>query len=172
MSLARKKHLLRTIAEFSTTEQSEIYKILMKHGVSHSVNTNGAFFNLSTLPIEIFDEIEKCVAFFASNKRELDEFEMHIAELKNNKDRAPVPVDEERTPMTQCDERTHRVYDALFNISAQRPVKTRQVTKYGLAKKKFAKKQSVADARMRVTDVVDAAEILRAEDSLIRVGDH
>ena len=165
----RRKQMLRTISGFSSTEQNEIYRILVKHDIPHTVNSNGAFFNMARLPTDVFEEIEKCVRFFESNKNELDEFEKRIAELKHNKapTTAPPPTESivEASTTTVQDERVSRIYDALFS-SVQTAVKPRQTTKYSLAKKRFSKKQSVSDARSRVTDV-DPSEILRPESPIL-----
>ncbi len=78
----QRKHLVNQINGLSYTEHEEIYKIIKKHGLSYSQNKNGIFFNISSFPNEVVDEIYKLVSFCMSQQHELDEYDLKINECK------------------------------------------------------------------------------------------
>lgn len=80
----QRKHLVNQINALSFTEHEEIYKIIQKHGLTYSQNKNGIFFNISTFPDEVVDEIHKLVSFCMSQQHDLDEYDQKINECKMN----------------------------------------------------------------------------------------
>lgn len=60
----------------------EIYRIIQSFNTTYSENNNGTFFNLTTLPEEAFEQIDKFVDFCFENKTELDEYDQKLNECK------------------------------------------------------------------------------------------
>ena len=88
-TLKLKKELFERINSLSTTEHSEILKIIQNRSVPISKNLNGVFFNLSTIPDNVVQEIAKFVEFCTKNAVDLDAYDkkIHECKLDNNFDR-------------------------------------------------------------------------------------
>ena len=181
-SAARKKKLIDRISTFSETEQVEIFKLLVRNGVPYTSNRNGVFINMTHVAPELYGEIESCVEFYARNKVALDEFEQRLShEYKHaarSDDAASTAVAARADgsnvgcggPSSPPTAAVNKAYDALLSqvaIVAQN-LKPRQVSKYTLARKRFAKKQqpsSCHDPRARCE--FDADELLDPEPYII-----
>lgn len=173
MSLTfRKQRLLERIALFSKTEQHEIFRMLVAHNVPYTVNQNGVFFNMVHVSEAILDEVEHFVDFYTKNKTELDAIEQRITEFKHSKDHMQAPTCDATHPQSSsavlCNHRmtsSGKTCDALLmQAPVQRATRTRQVSKFMLAKKRFAKKQSAAESRNRLVDVCESEDILEPDE--------
>ena len=87
----QKKQLFEKIDSLSKTEHGEIYKILKDmsaksddHIIKFSKNKNGIFFNLSDVPDELYEELDKFVQYCVNNKKDLDDYDKRINECKIN----------------------------------------------------------------------------------------
>ncbi len=79
-----RKQLLGRINNLSSTEHEEIFNLIRRHNLGYTQNKNGIFFNLSTLPDGVIEEIGKLVDYCASQKKELDAYDIRINECKIN----------------------------------------------------------------------------------------
>lgn len=77
----RRKLFLETIKSLSKAESIEILRILQKHNVPYSENTNGVFFNVSGLEQDVFDALLKFLDFTQSNRRDLAARELYMSSL-------------------------------------------------------------------------------------------
>ena len=75
---------MQKIQKLSSTEHEEVFKIIREHDVSFSQNKNGVFFNLTTIPDDIIERIDKMVDFCLSQKDELDNYDYHLKKCKMN----------------------------------------------------------------------------------------
>ena len=80
--MIQKKRLLEKINHLGSTEHVEILRIVNKHGVATTVNKNGVFFNMTTLPSATFNVIEEFVNYCYDNKLELDKYDQKLHECK------------------------------------------------------------------------------------------
>lgn len=81
-----RKQLVSQIDELSETEHHEIYKILEKHNVNVTHNTNGAFVNFSVLDPHIVDTVKYFVDFSLANKDALDDYDRRMSDAKISND--------------------------------------------------------------------------------------
>ena len=72
-SYEERKHVFDTIQALVKPEQEEIFRIIRKWKVSYSENSNGIFFDLSTLSEEAFDQIKEYINFCMNNRKEHEE---------------------------------------------------------------------------------------------------
>jgi len=79
-----RKQLLNRINNLSTTEHEEIFKIIKRNDLTYSQNKNGIFFNLSALPNNVIEELNKMVEFCISQKDELDEYDIKMNQCRLN----------------------------------------------------------------------------------------
>lgn len=79
-----RKNLFNRISNLSPTEHEEIFKVIKRHDLGYSQNKNGIFFNMSLIPDEVIEEIDKLVDFCISQKDELDEYDIRMNECKMN----------------------------------------------------------------------------------------
>ena len=86
MSVQDKKRLRDKINTLSSTEHSEILKIINSsfnpNDQSYTKNTNGIFFDLKNLDSNIIEDIEKFVNFCIENQEVLDEYDKKYNECK------------------------------------------------------------------------------------------
>lgn len=86
MSVQDKKRLRDKINTLSSTEHSEILKIINNssnfNDQSYTKNTNGIFFDLKNLDASIIEDIEKFVTFCIENQEVLDEYDKKYNECK------------------------------------------------------------------------------------------
>lgn len=82
-----KKELFNKINLLDKIEHEEIYKILTEDSsdINLTTNTNGIFFNLSSLNDELITKIDLFVDFCIQNKKSLDDYDKKLIEYKNNK---------------------------------------------------------------------------------------
>jgi hypothetical protein len=159
MTNRKRKALLDKINNLGETEHTEIYKIIIESGISHSSNNNGIFFNLTTLPRDILSKIEHFVDYCYENKEELDEYDRKLNECKyTNSLNTMVHNDAEHSHMmsgireptkgfsdwaeimqnVDKDERINNFIEKIQNVD--RFVSRRTSSKFMMAKKRFAKR--------------------------------
>jgi hypothetical protein len=69
----RRKKFLEHLKSLTMSEHIEIARILQRFKYPYSENSNGIFFNLVSLPQELFNELEKYLEFTQLNKKIIDE---------------------------------------------------------------------------------------------------
>ena len=77
----RRKLFLENIKSLSKAECVEILRVLQKHNVPYSENTNGVFFNVGSLEQDVFDALLKFLDFTQSNRRDLAARELYMSSL-------------------------------------------------------------------------------------------
>ena len=81
----RRQKFLEDLKTLTKSEYIEIVRILNKHNVEYSENSNGIFFNLVNISQSVFDALELFMNFTQSNRRQLADREMFMSTLvKNN----------------------------------------------------------------------------------------
>lgn len=159
MDAKQRKQLHEKIASLSSTEHEEILKIITVHGVAHSRNKNGVFFNLTGAEAPVLEALEKFVGYCVVNQKELDDYDKKLNECKlsNNfygmlPQRHNLAAMGKRTteqPMTpkpswsavKTDERTMELFARFVERMTQdRDVKKKSNLKYANAKKRFSKR--------------------------------
>ena len=69
----RRKELSKDINTLSRPELEELYRILRREGGEFSENSNGIFFDVLALPVNVFEAIWKFINFCKSNAKSLEE---------------------------------------------------------------------------------------------------
>lgn len=69
----RRKELSKDIATLSRSELEELYRILRREGGEFSENSNGIFFDVSALPVNVFEALFKFINFCKTNAKSLEE---------------------------------------------------------------------------------------------------
>jgi hypothetical protein len=77
----RRREFLDGLKGLTKAEHIEIVRILQKHEVAFSENTNGIFFNLCLLDQPVFDALLQFLQFTQSNRRDLAERERFMSSL-------------------------------------------------------------------------------------------
>jgi hypothetical protein len=77
----RRKELSKDIATLSRPELEELYRILRREGGEFSENSNGIFFDISALPVHVFEALWKFINFCKSNAKSLEERSKVIDDL-------------------------------------------------------------------------------------------
>jgi hypothetical protein len=80
----RRKELSKDIAALSRPELEELYRILRREGGEFSENSNGIFFDVTNLPVHVFEALWKFINFCKSNAKSLEERSKVIDDLSNN----------------------------------------------------------------------------------------
>ena len=80
----RRKEFCKDIGLLSRPELEELYRILRREGGEFSENSNGIFFDVSSLPSNIFEALWKFIEFCKSNAMNLEERSKMI-DVMNNK---------------------------------------------------------------------------------------
>lgn len=158
MSKREKKNLGEKISNLGGMEHMEILKILKNHHISFSENKNGVFFNLTTLPEEVFTAIETFVSYCYENKEQLDEYDKRLNECKyrnniNNMVRIPTYQTSINEPLEKNvkwkeliesvdKENTLRDFIVKLSTHTEKVMNKRSATKFTMAKKKFIKKNT------------------------------
>jgi Bromodomain extra-terminal - transcription regulation len=70
MSYEDRKKIFDTIHALVKPEQEEIFRIVRKLKVTYSENSNGIFFDLSTLSDDAFQQIKEYIQFCLTTRRE------------------------------------------------------------------------------------------------------
>jgi hypothetical protein len=65
-----RKRFLDEIKTLAKGEQEELYRILKGSRAEFSENSNGVFFDVSKLPAEIFEQMQKFLEFCRKNRAE------------------------------------------------------------------------------------------------------
>ena len=69
----QRKEFCKEINSLSRSELEELYRILRRENGSFSENSNGIFFDVSSLPASVFDSLWKFLQFCKSNAKDLEE---------------------------------------------------------------------------------------------------
>jgi hypothetical protein len=77
----RRKELSKDINTLSRPELEELYRILRREGGEFSENSNGIFFDVLALPVNVFEAIWKFINFCKSNAKSLEERSKVIGDL-------------------------------------------------------------------------------------------
>jgi hypothetical protein len=72
-SYDERKHIFDTIHALVKPEQEEIFRIIRKYKVAYSENSNGIFFDLSSVSSDAFDQIKEYIHFCMNNRKEHEE---------------------------------------------------------------------------------------------------
>ena len=80
----RRKEFCKDIGLLSRPELEELYRILRREGGEFSENSNGIFFDATSLPAHIFEALWKFIDFCKSNAKNLEERSKMI-DVMNNK---------------------------------------------------------------------------------------
>lgn len=78
----RRRMFLDNLKILTKAEYVEIARILVKHNVIFSENSNGIFFNVGLLEQEVFDTLIKFIEFTQFNRRDLAIREQMMSSLK------------------------------------------------------------------------------------------
>ena len=88
----KRKKFLEDLKCLTISEYIEVARILQRHKFAYSENTNGIFFNVASLPQEVFDDLEKYMEFTQLNKKMMNDRDnlMNKFEIKplNDSERA------------------------------------------------------------------------------------
>lgn len=68
-----RKRVLGELKKLVKSEQEQIFLILKRYKVEFSENSNGVFFDLSRVPQEPFEEIQKFLTFCQANRKDFEE---------------------------------------------------------------------------------------------------
>lgn len=68
----QRKRVLGELKNLVKSEQEQVFLILKKHKLDYSENSNGVFFDLSRIPNEPFEEIQKFLEFCQTNRNEFE----------------------------------------------------------------------------------------------------
>ncbi len=68
----QRKRMLSELKNLVKSEQEQVFLILKKHKLDYSENSNGVFFDLSRIPNEPFEEIQKFLEFCQANRTEFE----------------------------------------------------------------------------------------------------
>ena len=79
----RRKEFCKDIGLLSRPELEELYRILRREGGEFSENSNGIFFDVSSLPSNIFEALWKFIDFCKSNAKNLEERSKMIDDMSN-----------------------------------------------------------------------------------------
>ena len=79
----RRKEFCKDIGLLSRPELEELYRILRREGGEFSENSNGIFFDVSSLPSNIFEALWKFIEFCKSNAKNLEERSKMIDDINN-----------------------------------------------------------------------------------------
>lgn len=78
----RRRFFLESLKTLTKAEHVEIARVLVKHKVSFSENSNGIFFNVGLLEQDVFDALLKFMEFTQFNRRDLAIREQMMSSLK------------------------------------------------------------------------------------------
>lgn len=77
-----RKRVLSELKKLVKSEQEQIFLILKRYKLEYSENSNGVFFDMSRIPSEPFDEIQKFLTFCQANR---SEFEARDREMETSR---------------------------------------------------------------------------------------
>jgi len=67
-----RKRVLSELKKLVKSEQEQIFLILKRYKLEYSENSNGIFFDMSRIPREPFEEIQKFLVFCQANRTEFE----------------------------------------------------------------------------------------------------
>lgn len=79
-----RKRFLDDLKQLVVSEQEEIFRILKRGGSEFSENTNGIFFDVSRLPLEVFQEMKKFLVFCKENRKNFEERDREMEDSRLN----------------------------------------------------------------------------------------
>jgi hypothetical protein len=68
-----RKHVLQEMKRLVKSEQEQIFLILKRYKIEYSENSNGVFFDMSRVPKEPFQEIEKFLIFCQTTRKDFED---------------------------------------------------------------------------------------------------
>jgi hypothetical protein len=77
-----RKRVLQELKKLVKSEQEQIFLILKRYRLDYSENSNGVFFDLSRVPKEPFEEIQKFLIFCQTNR---NDFEARDREMETSR---------------------------------------------------------------------------------------
>lgn len=93
MSYEDRKQFLEQMGTLSRAELEEIFRILKRHNDNFSENTNGIFFDISTIRDDTFASLSEFMEFCMKNREEqkarIDEMKTIRNECMTNRDIIP-----------------------------------------------------------------------------------
>ena len=89
----KKKNILENIRELNSFEHQEIFKIVRKHNIKYSENSNGVFINMNKLSKRTINEIDKFIKYCNRNKQF---FQKENTIRKNLKDFVDTKISQEK----------------------------------------------------------------------------
>jgi hypothetical protein len=72
----RRKHFLEDMKILSKDEYEEIFRILKRHNIEYSENSNGIFFDLALLSSDVFEKLSTFMDF-CKTQRKIEEVRLH-----------------------------------------------------------------------------------------------
>jgi hypothetical protein len=67
-----RKRVLNELKNLVKSEQEQIFLVLKRYKIDYSENSNGVFFDLSRVPKEPFEEMQKFLAFCQRNRNDFE----------------------------------------------------------------------------------------------------
>jgi len=83
MSHDERKKLFETIQSLVKPEQEELFRIIRKLKVSYSENSNGIFFDLSTVSEDAYAHMKEYIQFCIANRQEHEERLKELETIRN-----------------------------------------------------------------------------------------
>jgi hypothetical protein len=80
----QRKEFSKDINTLSRPELEELYRILRREGGAYSENSNGIFFDIASLPANVFEALWKFLKFCKSNAKDLEERSKLIGIMATN----------------------------------------------------------------------------------------
>ena len=77
----QRKEFCKEIGTLSRSELEELYRILRREGGDSSENSNGIFFDIASLPANVFEALWKFIEFCKSNASELEKRNADIVSM-------------------------------------------------------------------------------------------
>uniref|UniRef100_A0A6C0AP43 NET domain-containing protein n=1 Tax=viral metagenome TaxID=1070528 RepID=A0A6C0AP43_9ZZZZ len=81
MSYERRKTYFENLKILVKSEYEEVFRILKKHKVEYTENSNGIFFDVSLLSETAFEQLEEYMKFCLSNRRAEENRSKELATL-------------------------------------------------------------------------------------------
>lgn len=154
-----RKQLASSVLALSKTEQGEVFKIMKQCEIPYTVNKNGVFFNLSSVPHSTVHQLACFIKFCNQNKVHLDEHDKRMSACKLHSVLNPgvtMQAEHARGPNCGVDvwarvcegleprerDRLSFYYDLLTSQPphASAAAKKKVCTKFNMAKKRYAKR--------------------------------
>ena len=79
----RRKDFFKEIELLSRPELEELFRILRHEGGEYSENSNGIFFDITSLPDSIFNALWKFIQFCKTNAKDLEQRTKLIHDMSN-----------------------------------------------------------------------------------------